>query len=115
MKVILYHNPQCSKSRAALDWLQAAGYDVDVVDYVRLNGSIAQWTTLQNMLNLPSPALMMRQDDDLFKKLNLNAASGDVLLQALVAHPILLQRPIAVCGMRAVIARPTEKLLDLFR
>lgn len=114
MAVILYHNPQCSKSRAALAWLQAAGHDVEVVAYAQATWSVAQLAHLQRLLNLPSPALMMRQDDDLFRQLNLQVASSDALLQALAAHPMLLQRPIAVYGNRAIIARPSEKLADLF-
>lgn len=114
MKVALYHNPQCSKSCAALAWLEQAGHEIEVVAYADARFDVAHWRALQQALALPSPASMMRQTDELFQQLNLQVASDDELLQALATHPILLQRPIACCGERAVIARPPEAMAALF-
>jgi arsenate reductase len=64
-------------------------------------------------LGITEPRLMMRTGEDVYAQLGLAGASDDELLAAMVAHPILLERPIVVKGERAVIARPPERLLEL--
>lgn len=68
---------------------------------------------LMRLLGIDGPREMMRTDEPLYGELLLEAASSDELLDALVRHPILLQRPIVVIGGRAVIARPPERVLEL--
>lgn len=110
MEIVLYHRPQCSKSRAALDWLQQQGVPLRVVDYVQTPLDQAQLRTLAAQLAVASPRDMMRSGDALFTQLHLAQADDDALFAALAEHPLLLQRPIAVSGSRAVIGRPLERL-----
>jgi arsenate reductase len=56
---------------------------------------------------------MMREKEPVYQELNLAAAGRDELLEAMVAHPILIQRPIVIVGDRAVIARPPDRLLEI--
>lgn len=115
-KVTLYHNNRCSKSRAALALLEERGVATDVVYYLDTPLSFEQLQALYAKLSLDSPRQMMRTKDDLYRSLNLDnaALSNDDLLRQIAEHPALLERPIAVCGDRAVIGRPTENLLALF-
>lgn len=113
--LIIYHNPGCSKSRAALELTQqfAAQHqlDLDVVDYQKTPLSLAQLTELHQVLQSEqavSVLEMTRDNEELFSTLALKDASDTVLLNALAAHPQLLQRPIVRFHQRAVIARPPE-------
>ena len=112
--MILYHNPRCSKSRAALEWLQ--GRDgLEVRDYQTRPLDEAGLRTLAAKLGLSSPRGMMRVKDDLYRELKLDDPSLDneALLAAIAAHPALLERPIAVLGGKAAIGRPTENIAAL--
>lgn len=113
--LIIYHNPRCSKSREALELTQqfAAQHqlDLDVVDYQKTPLSLAQLTELHQVLQSEQAVSvldMARSNEELFATLALKDAGDDALLQALVAHPQLLQRPIIRFNHRAVIARPPE-------
>ena len=66
------------------------------------------------LLSIDDPRQMMRTGETVYKELDLATADRDALLDAMTKHPILIERPIVICGDRAVIARPPEKLLDLF-
>lgn len=113
--VRLYHNPDCSKSRAALVWLQEKDLPVETVDYRTNPPERAEWQNLMAALDIHTPAAMMRTGDALFAELGLHETDpADKLLDALAAHPQLLQRPIAVYRNRAAIGRPTENLAALF-
>lgn len=113
--LIIYHNPRCSKSREALELTQqfAAQHqlDLDVVDYQKTPLTLAQLTELHQVLqseHAVSALDMVRSNEELFATLGLKDASDGTLLQALAAHPQLLQRPIIRFNHRAVIARPPE-------
>lgn len=110
----IYHNPRCSKSRAALALLQehadARHVSITAVDYLKTPLTRAQLAQLQAMLGCPA-AEMVRTNENEFGALGLEGASDEALLEALAAHPQLLQRPIVVEGDRALIARPPELLL----
>lgn len=119
--LIIYHNPRCSKSRAALELTQqfAAQQQLDlaVVDYQKTPLTLAQLTELHQVLQSEQAVSMLdmtRDNEELFATLTLKDASDDVLLKALAAHPQLLQRPIVRFHQRAVIARPPELVNQLF-
>ncbi|MGB7317081.1 MAG: arsenate reductase (glutaredoxin) [Planktotalea sp.] len=111
--ITLWHNPRCSKSRQALALLQEAGADVALRLYLKDAPSLAELETLHKALNIPV-IKMMRTGEKTFKEAGLGK-DADVadLLAAMVAHPILIERPIAVEGDKAVIARPPENALNL--
>ena len=110
----IYHNPHCSKSRAALAWLQAHGIEPQVIDYLQAPLSVQTIEELLTKLGLGVHEIL-RDNEEEFAALQLadpQKTEAD-LIAAIVAHPILLQRPIVVAGNRAVIARPTEKIAEL--
>ena len=110
----LFHNPRCSKSRAALELLQARGIDADVVLYLETPPDAAALRTLLRRLGI-APRALLRTGEDAYRELRLADTSLDdeALIAAMVAQPKLIERPILVRGERAVIGRPTERLLEL--
>lgn len=113
--MVLYHNPRCSKSRAALMWLQETGIDVTVVDYQQTPLNADELRHLARCLGVNSWREMMRCDDDAFGDLGLHDADEAALLAALLEQPKLLQRPILLVGERAVIGRPLDNIQALLR
>jgi arsenate reductase len=111
-KPIIYHHPRCSKSRQALGLLEASGKVFELVESAKDPLSQTQLSDLQTKLKL-SLREMIRSGEHIYKELHLDQADDATLLAAIVAHPILLQRPIIVCGDKAVIGRPPEKLHDI--
>ena len=112
--VLVYHNPVCSKSRGALDILRERGVDAEVVEYLQQPLDRATLERVLDLLGGPPSALV--RNDKRFKELGLNA--GDYTTKAqvvalLMEHPELMERPVVIRGRRAVIARPSEKVLEL--
>jgi arsenate reductase len=118
--VLVYFNPNCSKCRGARDLLNDKGVDADYFRYLDEAPSREELERVMGLLGIDDPRQMMRTGEDVYKELGLadldcNAdADRDALLDAMTKHPILIERPIVIRGDRAVIARPPEKLLDLF-
>lgn len=109
----LYHNPRCSKSRAALALLAERGLQPDVVLYLERGLTSAELHELQQKTGAASLRELMRSGEDEYKTLGLATADESALAAALVAHPRLLERPLLVVGERARIGRPPENLLEL--
>ena len=110
----LYHNPRCSKSRGALELLEARGLTPTVVRYLETPLSAAQLRDLLAKLNI-SARQLLRSGEDEYKALNLADCSltEAQLIDAMAAHPKLIERPILVAGEQAVIGRPPEKILEI--
>ena len=110
----LYHNPRCSKSRGALELLEARGLTPTVVRYLETPLSAAQLRDLLARLNL-SARQLLRSGEDEYKALNLgdSSLSEAQLIDAMATHPKLIERPILVVGDKAVIGRPPEKVLEI--
>jgi arsenate reductase len=110
----LYHNPVCSKSRAALALLEARGVAFEIVEYLQAPPDADTLGRLRAALGLPARALL-RDDGAVFAALGLADPAVDEaqILAAIAAHPQLLQRPILEAGGRAVIGRPPERVLEL--
>lgn len=114
MTVTIYHNPRCSKSRAALAILEKKGVAPNVVRYLDTPLDAAALTALLAKLGLGARQAM-RKNETIYKELGLgdpNMSEAE-LIAAIAAHPILLERAIVVSGDKAVIARPPEKLLEI--
>jgi arsenate reductase (glutaredoxin) len=109
----LYFNPACSNCRGARELLDARGVHVRIVEYLTERPRRDELERLMGMLGIDDPREMMRAKEPQYAELGLATARRDALLDAIVAHPILLQRPILVRGDRAIIARPPERLLEL--
>ena len=110
----LYHNPRCSKSRGALELLEARGLAPTVVRYLDTPLDASQLRDLLAKLNI-SARQLLRSGEDEYKALNLADASLNEaqLIDAMAAHPKLIERPILVVGNKAVIGRPPEKVLEI--
>ena len=113
-RIVLYHNPACSKSRGALEILRERGADFDVVEYLKAPLGEADLRRVLGLIE-DAPAELVRKDAH-FRSLGLAAAdyaSEDAVVALLLEHPKLMQRPVVVRGTRAVIARPSEKVAEL--
>lgn len=111
--LILYHNPRCSKSRAALDWLNTHHINTKIIPYLLEPLSEPQLHTLKGKLGIDSVRQMMRTKDDIYQELRLEQTDEAGLIAAIASHPALLERPIAVLGDRAAIGRPLENITKL--
>jgi arsenate reductase (glutaredoxin) len=110
---VLYFNPSCSKCRSALALLDARGIEAEVVRYLETAPTRADLEGLMDLLGIEDPRAMMRTGEPAYAHLQLEEATADELLDAMAAHPILLERPIFVSGDKAVIGRPPERVLEL--
>ena len=110
----LYHNPRCSKSRGALELLEARGLQPNVVRYLETPPSASELRDLLGKLGISARQLLRSGEDD-YKALGLDdtSLSEAQLIDAMVSHPKLIERPILVAGDKAVIGRPPEKVLEL--
>jgi arsenate reductase len=111
--VTIYHNPRCSKSRQACDMLAEHGVETEVRQYLKEPPSRDELEHLMALLGIDDPRAMMRTGEPAYRELGLADADRGELLEAIAAHPILLERPIVVQGDRAVIGRPPENILGL--
>ncbi|WP_414154964.1 arsenate reductase (glutaredoxin) [Pseudomonas sp. BNK-43-a] len=110
----LYHNPRCSKSRGALELLEERGLAPTVVRYLETPPDAATLKALLGKLGIGARQLL-RSGEDEYKALDLaNPALTDAqLIDAMVQHPKLIERPVLVAGDKAVIGRPPEKVLEI--
>ncbi|MCX7514175.1 arsenate reductase (glutaredoxin) [Frateuria sp. STR12] len=112
MSVRIYHNSRCSKSRGTLELLQARGIEPEVVNYLDTPPSVAELKTLLRQLGM-EPRQLLRTGEPEYKELALAdpAMNDEAILQAMVSHPKLIERPIVVANGKAVIGRPPEAVL----
>lgn len=110
----LYHNPRCSKSRQALQLLQENNIEPEIRLYLENPPSRDELVALLAKLDI-TPRELLRKGEQDYKDNNLKetSLSDDVLIDAMVAHPKLIERPIAIVADKAVIGRPPENVLDL--
>lgn len=109
----LYHNPRCSKSRAALALLEQHGVTTDVVLYLQTPPDATTLQRLLQQLQLPARALLRDKEPE-YAEAGLSAQSTEAhIIAAMHRYPKLIERPIASNGKRAVIGRPPEKVLEL--
>jgi arsenate reductase len=117
--ITIYHNPRCSKSRAACDLIAStyntANEATEIVEYLKQPPTVAQLKQLNAQLGC-TVREMIRDTEAEYKALELSdpTQSDAQLYEALAKHPILLQRPIVVRNGRAVIGRPPENVEALF-
>lgn len=112
--VKILHNPRCSKSRATLELLRGRGVEPEVQLYLESPPSAAELREILELLGL-EPRELMRKGESEYHELGLNTPgmSSDRLIDAMVRHPRLIERPIVVANGRAAIGRPPEAVLDI--
>lgn len=114
MPVTIYHNPRCSKSRQTLALIEEKGISPNIVAYLETPPDAATLKGLLKKLGL-KPRELMRRKEAAYKENGLDDASLDdnALIAAMVANPILIERPIVVNGAKAALGRPPEQVLDI--
>lgn len=110
MKATIYHNPRCSKSRAALALLAEAGADVTIVEYLKTPPTRDELSALLTRANL-TPRNALRTGEAEAK--SLKTADDAAILDAMAGHPILIERPIVETAKGVVIARPPERVHEI--
>ncbi|NHI01261.1 arsenate reductase (glutaredoxin) [Oceanimonas sp. MB9] len=114
MSLFIYHNPRCSKSRETLALLQDKGLEPEVIKYLDTPPSADQLKTLLTQLGMASARQLMRTKEEVYKTLGLaDVTDEEALLEAMVANPKLIERPIVVCNGKAALGRPPEQVLDI--
>lgn len=114
MTTTIYHNPKCSTSRNALALIQASGEKPEVVEYLKTPPSREYLVELLHKMQM-SPRELMRSKEAVFTELGLDnpEVSDDQLIDAMVANPILINRPIVVTDKGAVLCRPLERVFEV--
>ena len=110
----LYHNPRCSKSRAALALLKERGVDFEVVRYLETPPDESELRTLLGKLGM-APIELMRRSESKFRELGLGGpdVADHRWIRAMSENPILIERPIFCAGGKAIVGRPPERVLEL--
>lgn len=110
----LYHNPNCSKSRAALEALKNLGIEPNIIHYLETPPGPKTLKHLLSILGISAHELL-RTGEPLYKELNLahDTLTEDQLIEIMSQYPKLIERPIFVAGNHAVIGRPLENILNL--
>lgn len=110
----IYHNPRCSKSRQTLALLQEQGIDADVVEYLQTPPPREQLEMILSKLAC-EPREIMRHKEDCYKELNLDDPdlTREQLIDAMLANPILIERPIVIHDDKVAIGRPPQNVLGI--
>lgn len=114
MAVTIYHNPRCSKSRATLKLLEERGIALEIVEYLKTPPDAATLDGLLTMLGM-EPRELMRRKEAPYRENGLGdeGLGRDALIAAMVANPILIERPVVVAGAKAALGRPPEAVLEI--
>lgn len=114
MDVIIYHNPACGTSRNTLGLIRNAGVEPHVIEYLKTPPSRSMLESLIARMAIPIRALL-REKGTPYAELGLadQALTDDALLDAMMAHPVLINRPIVVTPKGVRLCRPSEAVIDL--
>ena len=113
-EVIVYHNSRCSKSRCALDFLTEKGVPFTVIEYLKDTPAYNELENIIDKLGIEPEELIRKGEDDYKLNFKGKMLSKKEWIDAMIKFPKLIERPIVIKGNKAVIGRPTEKILDLF-
>ncbi|HXC16257.1 MAG TPA: arsenate reductase (glutaredoxin) [Holophagaceae bacterium] len=111
--VRIYHNARCSKSRGACELIAEAGIQAEIINYLEAPPSRAELVDLLRKLGMKPSELLRRGEPVFAERYAGRDLSEEDCIEAMLAHPILMERPIVVRGSRAVVARPPERVEEL--
>ena len=113
-EITIYHNPRCSKSRETLKLLTDSGVEPVVVHYLETPPDLATLSRIVEMLGC-DPIDIVRTGEPMFRELGFHEKrpANEDLLAAMVAHPVLIERPIVVKDGKAVVGRPPRNVMTL--
>ena len=116
MKVTIYHNPLCSKSRQTLQLIRDQGIDPEIIEYLKTPPSKSKLLEILKLLGL-EPRDLMRKKETPYQENHLDdqRLSRDRLVETMISHPILIERPIVLANGKAVIGRPPESVLAILK
>jgi len=114
MSVTIYHNPRCGKSRQTLQLLKDQGIEPVIIEYLKTPPTAKELDGILQKLGM-EPRDLMRKSEAEYKNLTLGDAELDrqTLIQAMVEHPILIERPIVLANCKAAVGRPPENVLAI--
>jgi arsenate reductase len=114
MSITIYHNPKCSKSRQTLELLKENGITPTVIEYLKTPPTAETLKAILGQLGM-APRNLMRKKEDIYTELKLDnpSLSDDALIDFMVAHPILIERPIVLSNGKAALGRPPEQVLGI--
>ena len=112
-KYRLYHNPRCSKSRQTIELLRQHEIEPEIILYLDSPPSITELSDLLTKLTFRASDLLRKGESIYKEKVKPYDLTEQDLLALMVEYPKLIERPIAVCGKRAVLGRPPENVLEL--
>ena len=114
MSVVIYHNPRCSKSRSTLELIRGQGIEPTIVEYLRTPPSAEELDDILTRLGM-TPREVIRKTESAYRDAGLDDPSLDraALIAAMVAHPVLIERPIVLANGKAAIGRPPENALAI--
>ena len=115
-KIVIWHNPRCSKSREAVAISEELKIESDIVKYLDATPSKEELKKVLKMLGFSSAREWMRTKEDIYKELNLKEENNEEkLLNAMVENPKLIERPVIIKGDRAIIGRPTSIIAEFIQ
>ncbi|WP_316815332.1 arsenate reductase (glutaredoxin) [Pedobacter nyackensis] len=109
----IYHNNRCSKSRCALTALEESGQEFEVINYLQTVPTAEELREIVDKLGVKPHELIRKNESIYIADYKGKELSDEEWIAAMVAYPILIERPILVSGDKAVIARPTEKINEI--
>lgn len=109
----IYHNPRCSKSRAAVKLVNDQNISVDIVEYLKNPLTTDELKDVLGKLNMDAEALMRKGEADYKEHVKGKNLSEEEKIQAMIDFPKLIERPIVIKGDKAVVARPTERIKEV--
>lgn len=112
MTVKIYHNPRCSKSRQTLAIICDSGKEPQVIEYLETPPDPVEIAKILELLNMDDPRHLMRKSEDAYKNLGLDdpGKSKAELIDAMAAHPVLIERPVVITEKGACLGRPPESV-----
>lgn len=109
----IFHNNRCRKSREGIEILEQSGKDFEVVKYLENTPSKQELTTIIDLLGI-APIDLIRKNEPIWKSdFKGKTLSNDAIIEAMIKHPKLIERPIVINGKQAVIGRPPSQILDI--
>ena len=114
MSITIYHNPKCSKSRQTLELLVKQGIKPVINEYLKIPPTAEKIKEILKKLGY-APRDLMRKKEDAYTEHNLDnpSLSGDNLIEFMIKHPVLIERPIVLAKEKAAIGRPPEQVLEI--
>lgn len=114
MTTTIYHNPRCSKSRQTLQLLEQNKVEPEIIEYLKTPPTRKELERILKLLGMEPRELMRRKEKE-YKELGLDdeSLSREQLIQSIIDHPKLIERPIVIRAGKAILGRPPENVLEL--